>query len=342
MRRAPLAAFACVLLLPGSAHADLNLWQRAEDPASAAQQLVLNRIERTLGVIGLSEIDPELSAAAIALSVLSQALPACRGPADAARPRTPAQARFDYLIGGALLDSHSNRELSARCLLERALRAAPDSPLAARGWFRLGIAAAILGDRSAERAAYVRALDVTWAPDVRAILRTNLAESEMGNGDLKAALRDYRLALADAHQPDALSSAYFGLAVALDRSGDLPSALDAARRASAVQLPPTLFPVGSVLDLPGTFFTPSYEIHYYKALAAMADAREAKDEAAQRAALTEADEQWTAYLVPAEAEPAAWAPRARLHQARIARELAALSVKSAKPRVRRDDQPPLL
>ncbi len=339
MKSAPFAALTCALLVVRAGRADPNLWQRAGDPASASQQFVLNRIERTLGAIGLYEIDPELSAAAIAMSVLSQTLPACRGPADAARPRTAAQARFDYLIGSALLESHSNREADARCLLERALRALPESPLAARGWFQLGIAAAMLGDRSAERAAYVRALAVTWAPDVRAILRANLAESEMGAGDLKAALRDYRLALSDAHQPDALSSAYFGLAVALDRSGDLPSALDAAGHASAIQLPPTLFPVGSVLDLPGTFFTPSYEIHYYKALAAMADARQAKDQAAERAALTQAEEQWSAYLAPAETEHAAWAPRARLHQARIARELAASSAKS---RISRRDPPPAL
>jgi tetratricopeptide (TPR) repeat protein len=293
MKPAPIA-FAVVALALGtrSANADSNLWQRARDPGAAAQESVFNRIERTLGAIDLPELDPELSAAAIAMSVLSQTLPECPARAGAMARRTKAQARFDYVIGGALLDSHTNREADARCILERALREAPDSPLAAEGWFHLGIAAALLGDRAAERAAYVHALTVTWAPDVRATLLSNLAESEMGNGDLKDALRDYRAALEAGQAPEVRSSAYFGLAVALDRSGDLPSALDAAHSATGIQLPPTLFPVSNVLDLPGTFFTPSYEVHYYKALAAMAEARAAKDDGARRDALADAAEHW--------------------------------------------------
>jgi tetratricopeptide (TPR) repeat protein len=328
---APLALAALTLaLLSRAAHADPNLWQRAREPAAAEQQKVLNRMERILGSIGLPELDPEMSAAAIAMSVLSQTLPACPAKGDPALHRSAAQARFDYLIGGALYASRTNREAEARCVLERALESAPDSPLAAEGWFHLALATGQLGDRLAERRAYLHALSLTWEPDIRAVLRVNLAESEMGGGDLKAALRDYRLALPEAQQPDTMSAAYFGLAVALDRSGDLPSSLEAARNAISIPLPPTLFPVASVLDLPGTFFSPSYEIHYYRALAAMASARQAKDDPSRRDALADAEEQWTAYLVPAEADHAPWAARARLHHARIERELFALTAKLPK------------
>jgi tetratricopeptide (TPR) repeat protein len=329
VKTGPFAVAALALALGSAvAHAEPNLWQRARDPNAAEQQKVLNRMERILGSIGLTELDPEISAAAIAMSVLSGTLPACPSPKDA--PLDARRARFDYLIGGALYASHANRQTDARCILERALRNAPDSPLAAEGFFHLAIAAGELGDHEAARAAYLHGLERTWEPRVRAILRTNLAEEEMGTGDLKSALRDYRLALTEAREPDALSSAYFGLAVALDRSGDLPSALEAARRATGIQLPATLFPVSSVLDLPGTFFTPSYEVHYYRALAAMAAARQAKDDSARRDALADAEEQWAAYLMPAEAEHAPWAPRARLHQARIERELRALTEKLPK------------
>ncbi len=333
---AALAALAGTLAVRPAA-ADPSLWQRARDPRLAEQQLVLNRIERVLGSIGLSEFDPELSAAAIAMSVLTQTLPSCTRNGEVLASYTPQQARFDYLIAGALVDSHTDRESDARCILERALRSAPNSPLAADGWFHLAIAADKLGDRVAERDAYVHALDLTWQPEIRANLRVNLAESEMGTHGLKGAVREYRLALLDAREPDTLSAAYFGLAVALDRSGDLPSALEAARAAIQIQLPPTLFPVSSVLDLPGTFFTPSYEVHYYKALGAMAAARQAKDDIARRDALADAAEHWAAYLVPAEAEASPWAPRARLHQARIARELTALTQKLPKPPVSRPD-----
>ncbi|MEO7038159.1 MAG: tetratricopeptide repeat protein [Polyangiaceae bacterium] len=326
---ATLAALA-VALAARPAAADPSLWQRARDPRLAEQQLVLNRIERVLGSIGLSEFDPELSAAAIAMSMLTQTLPSCTRNVEVQANYTPQQARFDYLIAGALVDSHADRESDARCILERALRNAPNSPLAADGWFHLTIALDKLGDRAAERDAYVHALDLTWQPAIRANLRVNLAESEMATGDLKGALREYHLALLDAREPDTLSAAYYGLAVALDRSGDLPSALDAARHAIQIQLPLALFPVSSVLDLPGTFFTPGYEIHYYKALGAMAAERQAKDDVARRDALADAAEQWAAYLEPADADASPWAARACLHQARIERELAALNAKLPK------------
>ena len=341
MKLAPVAlatwAALAAALAPRPAAADPSLWQRARDPRLAEQQLVQNRIERVLGSIGLSEFDPELSAAAIAMSVLTQTLPTCTRGAEAQLDYTPQQARFDYLIAGALVDSHTDREADARCLLERALRSAPTSPLAADGWFHLAIAADKLGDRAAERDAYVHALGLTWQPEIRANLRVNLAESEMATGDLKGALREYHLAVFDAREPDTLSAAYYGLAVALDRSGDLPSALTAARDALQIQLPPTLFPVSSVLDLPGTFFTPSYEIHYYKALGAMASARQAKDDVARRDALADAAEHWAAYLVPADADASPWAARAHLHQARIERELSALTAKLPKIAVPKPD-----
>ncbi|HEY1533748.1 MAG TPA: hypothetical protein VGF76_07005, partial [Polyangiaceae bacterium] len=62
----------------------------------------------------------------------------------------------------------------------------------------------------------------------------------------------------------------------------------------------------------------------------MAAARQAKDDFARHDALADAEEQWTAYAVPAEADHAPWAARARLHHARIERELSALTAKLPK------------
>jgi tetratricopeptide (TPR) repeat protein len=187
-----------------------------------------------------------------------------------------------------------------------------------------------MGDREAEHAAYLRALELTWEPDSRGNLLANLAESDMALGDLRRAIRGYRAALSSSQQPELVAGAYFGLAVALDRSGDLPSALEAAKRALAVQLPPTLFAAGSVLDLPNVFFMPSYELHYYKALAAMASAQLAKDDLGRRVALAEANEQWQSYLLPAELDHARFAPRAALHQASVQRQLAEIPAKLPK------------
>jgi len=290
-----------------------------------------------LGSLGLAEFDAELSAGAIALMQLGQANWPCLTRSGAAPDSAPSpepefvlDARSEYLIGEALLDSRAGRELEARCMLERALRDAPNSPLAARGLSDLAIAAAKMGDREAEHAAYLRALSLTWEPDSRGNLLANLAESDMALGDLSRAVRGYKNALSSSQQPELVAGAYFGLAVALDRTGDLPSALEAAKRAISVQLPPTLYAAGDVLDLPNVFFMPSYERHYYKALGAMANAQLAKDDAARRDALSEAIEQWSRYLAPAELDHAPFAPRAALHKASVLRQLAEITAKLPK------------
>jgi len=353
VKRAWLApALLLALLAASPARATPSIWQRASQPETAAQQKILHRIERLLGSLGLPEFDAELSAGAIALMQLGQSSWPClvrRGSAPGpALPPAPApeivlDARLEYLIGGALLDAQAGREPEARCMLERALRAAPNSPLAARGLADLAIAAAKMGDREAERAAYLRALELTWEPDSRGNLLANLAESEMALGDLSRAVRGYQRALSTSQQPELVAGAYFGLAVALDRSGDLPAALEAAKRAISVQLPPTLFAADNVLDLPNVFFTPSYEIHYYKALGAMASAQLAKDEFSLRSALAEAAEQWTRYLAPAQADHARFAPRAALHLASVHRRLAESSAKLPKnAEQKRAAAPPLL
>jgi len=338
-----------MLLAPSPGQAAPNIWQRVREPGTVAQQTMLNRIERLLSSIGLAEFDAELSAGAIALTQLDHSDWPCLsrprsegagGPASA--PDIALDPRLSYLLGGALLDARSGYEPQARCMLERALRDAPNSPLAARGLSDLAIAAAKMGDREVEHAAYLRALELTWQPDSRANLLANLAESDMALGYLQRAVRGYRSALSTSQHPELVAGAYFGLAVALDRSGDLPGALDAAKRAVSVQLPPTLFAAGSVLDLPNVFFTPPYEIHYYKALAAMAAVELANDELTRRDALSEANEQWTLYLVAAEPDAARYAPRAALHQASVARKLAEISAKLPKNSGRKSETGPLL
>jgi tetratricopeptide (TPR) repeat protein len=341
LRRTPLAAkvaafaSALALTLTSGARAEPSIWQRAARPDVARSQVLLNRIERMLGTVGLPEFNAEFSAGAVALFQLSDARWRCT-PADgeargSAAPNPSLDPRLEYLIGGALLEAQNERDADARCILERALRDAPDSPLAAEGYFNLALASGKLGDHKAERAAYLRALDVTWDPDIRANVYGNLAESDMGAGDLKRAVREYRVALEVSQQADTVALAYYGLAVALDRSGDLPSALDAAKHAISVPLPATLLSTTSVLDLPTVSFSPSYEIHYYKALGAMAAALLAKDNAVRREALADAVEHWTAYLVRAEVEHAPWVQPARLHKASVERELAKLPLPRPKP-----------
>ncbi|HEX3774874.1 MAG TPA: tetratricopeptide repeat protein [Polyangiaceae bacterium] len=332
MKHFGFAVFAFCAFCASSAAASPTIWQRAISPESAKSQLLLNRIERILGTVGLP--GSEFAEGVIAMSQLSDARWSCAGvkrrlraPGDASAP----DARLEFLIGEALIDAPSDRTADARCVLEQALKDAPASPLAADGWSDLAVAYAKLGDEHAARAAYVHALELDWDSEDRARLYTNLAETDMDLGQLKLAISEYRVALSSAGRADHVTAAYFGLAVALDRFGDFPAALDAASRAIAMPLPQTMFGEVSVLDLPGTFFTPEYEIHYYKALRAMALARAAKDPTSKREALSDAAEEWAAYLVRAEVDRTPWVQPARLHQASVERELAKYPAPRAEP-----------
>src|SRR3954470_13452492 len=108
-RLAPLLLIVNLAATP--ARAAPSIWQRARGPAASAQQTILTRVERLLSSLGLAEFDAELSAGAIALSQLGQAnWPCFARPGAAAGTRAPEpelvlDARLEYLIGGALLDS---------------------------------------------------------------------------------------------------------------------------------------------------------------------------------------------------------------------------------------------
>ncbi|HEX2671748.1 MAG TPA: hypothetical protein VHM25_12790, partial [Polyangiaceae bacterium] len=115
MIRSSFAALLLGLLLTASPGlAAPNIWQRARDPGAAAQQTMLNRIERLLGSLGLAEFDTELSAGAIALTQLGHSNWPCLSRSSSGQddgsnsaPDIVLDARLEYLIGGALLDARS-------------------------------------------------------------------------------------------------------------------------------------------------------------------------------------------------------------------------------------------
>src|SRR6185369_1856041 len=101
----------------------------------------------------------------------------------------------------------------------------------------------------------------------RATLFMNRGEASMSLGELKAAREDYLTALSTAEESEIHALAAWGLAVALARDDDLPEALPYALHASRM---PFQDPQGNpitALELPTVFFTPAYEIFYYRALA---------------------------------------------------------------------------
>ena len=111
--------------------------------------------------------------------------------------------------------------------------------------------------------------------------------------------------------------------VATERDGDLPSALELARRASSFRFGPPSHAVVA-LDLPSVYFTPDYEEHYYRALATMGEAAKANTTAERRLALQTASLLWSLYFDRAQRDAEPWAPNARAHRDACRRQLAQL------------------
>lgn len=315
-QRGALALMVAALLLfgPVQARADVSIWDVAKQPRLARAELVLHGVERMLARSQEASFDPNMQAdfARSALAMLE----------IAGGPDLP-DVRLRFLLGDLLIDHNVGRYREARRILKLALRQSPHHPLAGHAWFDLAIADAKLDKPTQEIDAYGHALETTWDPDVRANIFLNRAESRMRLGDLKGALSDYRKAIPLSTRPELQALAYYGLGIALERRGDLPSALDAMATASSIRLPIQSKRLGSALDLPSVFFVPAFDRYYYRALAQMAAARPPAKPGVAAAALKRAIDDWTKYLALAKPAGAPWTRHAELLRASCKRKLQA-------------------
>jgi tetratricopeptide (TPR) repeat protein len=202
------------------------------------------------------------------------------------------------------------RPARAVVLLESIARADPPAPLRASVFFDLALAYAHLGRVEDEIKAYGEALDVQPLNHERALLFANRAEAYMLLGDITSAVAGYRASLA-LLSSDSLSfrggaTTLWGLAVALDRSGDLDSGLDAVRLAR------TYDPKDEQINGAGWFYMPPYDRHWYEALGHWQVARKVDVVTAVRAdAYGRAMASWEEYLANA-APTNQWLPLARV------------------------------
>lgn len=290
-RRRPGVAGVLVGLLlvtaSAAAAAEPSLWERARRPLSAKEAWLLAGMERTLDARELSYREPilirDIARAAVAMSDLSGI-------------RAPEDPRLACIMAEALIIADSGRDREARRLLEGALETLPPGPLRADALRRLGVVLAGLSEPLRSRDAYTEALELEHSPRERANLYYNRAEASLELDELEAATSDYRRAVDAAQDPDVFALARYGLAVALERLGDLPAALDELDPALAITLPFPAFAAPDPLDLPGVFFVPSYERHYIEALRGMARVRRADSRAEFLLETTVALEAWQAYL----------------------------------------------
>jgi tetratricopeptide (TPR) repeat protein len=135
--------------------------------------------------------------------------------------------------------------------------------------------------------------------------------------ELEAARADYRRAIQLAEEPDLYALSHYGLAVVLERLGDLPAAFTELDTALAITLPFPAYSAPDPLELPGVSFEPAHERYYLEALRAMARLRHVGDRAAWLGESTVALQAWDAYLAAAPSS-VRYRKNAEAHRRRVA------------------------
>jgi tetratricopeptide (TPR) repeat protein len=226
-------------------------------------------------------------------------------------------------------------------VLAPALAEAPDHPASPDAWIQLAYAYAYLDRSREELVAYDAYLARAISKTGRATALLNRAEAEMRLGHLEEAVLGYRDAIAESESVSGLQSlvdddylARWGLAVALDRSGD---ATGAAREAAAVvqldrgNVMQGPWPAGSKIgNQDSVFFVPAYERSYYLGLGMVEYAKMANDPRAAAALWGKAELLWNQYIAGAEGwntthkdRPDRWLPLAKAHLAKAQKQHAA-------------------
>jgi tetratricopeptide (TPR) repeat protein len=314
VRRAGLLLTAALLAAP-SARAEPTLWQRVTEPGARARAKARLRAEQLFEQSSKASADLELLRE---LSLGSAALLQLSGGAR----RDPWQA---VLLGRVLLDAEPGREREAVQLIASGVGKLPDSDFKRASLFDLGVGAMLLGDTDRAERALTAALALAWDPDYRSSIYRNRSNARMLAGRLSGAVADARVAVQLARGVQVVALSHFKLGVALERSGDYPQGMEEIARGVAVRLPVPPYPSESVLDLPTLRWVPEYDVHYYRALAAMTEATTAGyDEELVESRYESALEDWEQYLLAAQLAKDRFAANARRHQQRCVDALARL------------------
>ncbi len=293
-------AAALGLATPPRAQAEPSVWQRVREPGAALRHKARVRAEQLFEHASDAHADAQLLRD---LSLGSAALMELSGGAK----KDPWQA---VLLGRVLLDAQPGREREAIAMIESGLALLPASDFKRASLFDVGLGAMLSGDLEHANRAFTSALGLAWDPDYRASIHRNRGKVRMLAGRLSDAVSDFRAAVQLARGVEVMALSHFGLGVALERSGDYPQGLQEVARGVAIRLPVPPYPSESVLDLPSLRWFPEYDVHYFRALGEMAEARGAASSSEEREHYELALESWEQYLPAAEASKDRFFPNA--------------------------------
>lgn len=321
MKRTPHALVALVALValsafaPAAARADTppSRWDRVRDPEVGKTYRLHVEVQRRL-----ARDDADL---------VSRFSPAIESQKDRARAMLErenadrsADVRLRFDLGRVYLELGSSQgrtyHVKAAEVLKAALAMAPDHPAAEEGWLNLAFACGHLGDHECEKKAYVEVLRRQTEDMRRATPSLNLAETEMHLGNLEQAIEGYRETLRLSGRFPSRETgplAVWGLAVALDRSGDSVAGEKEAR--FALELERSMGGASSLLRSTGVFFVPAWEIHWYEGLGASAQAKVTTNPSEAVRLWRFAEQSYASYVRLGEPARDRWVPLAKLRHA---------------------------
>jgi tetratricopeptide (TPR) repeat protein len=337
-----------LLVLAAAARADTppNQWDIAKDPLARDRWARHVHVQRLLHPPVEEDIPVRLSP--IGKELRLEEARATLEEVDAAHS-PDVRLQFDLgIVYYELGNTQARRDLFERAIrvLVPALESAPDHPAATGAMERLAYCYVMLNRPEEELATWQRYLPRLTDERARAVDEMNMGEAQMRLGHIDEAVETFREVLgALAKLPNGMDTARnyvltaWDLAVALDRSGDSRGAVDEASRilGMTTSAQPSLalpFPASRavrgtfILRSSGVFFVPQWEVEWYLALAATADAHDAGGDArGEASAWAEAEAHWNAYVDQSTAskEPDPWLAIARVrlshaHTAKLAAE----------------------
>jgi len=298
----------------GPVHARSGFWQNVAHPERSRSRALLRQATRLIFLstppdLGLGPANPR-SRVFLERAIHRLEIAHRLSPDDGEILFTLASAKARWELEDATGVVHRLDD-DAIALFER-LRGVDPEYEAQQVAFELGI----LRTRSHQFAQaadeYERAMQLSMDAQETATTCANLAEVTMLAGDLHAAVTYYERAIELARRAgDNGELAMWGLAVALDRLGEHPYALERAREALGMRGGTT-----DALRDPGVFFEPAYEIHWYEALGHEAAIASQADDVARLAQRRLALLSWRSFLAEG-GDSSRWADLARERAASI-------------------------
>lgn len=304
LHRSGLVLLACASVCLGytdTSSAAPSVWASARRPQAAARAVLIDKADKALNDAALYKVRKDLysgfflggDAAEVGKFEARQLLAEAGG---ATSPNMMVRLRYAGVLRSLASEQkpiHRKNIEEAANILTTVIASRPPPAIVLQAWNEMALCHALLGQREQEIQAYGEALVLEPSNRRRSTLLANRAESYMAAGRLDEAIRGYReafAALLEIERRGYGATTLWGLAVALDRNGDLEDALEHIRLARMYD------EFDERLKDDSWFYSPPHDEHWYKALGDWVKARAAENSIDRIFEYGHALEAWERYI----------------------------------------------